>query len=473
MREFIPYSASWLLTFLVHSTLWLGGAWLLLRLLPRASAALRDFTWRAALLASLLTPTAQLLTDVAPLGGALRLPTAAPALEAAVPASDDPALLPGSTPAWRAPQPGDLFALRIEVSVPERAAEPAPTPAELLPRTGLDASVAPPTTWPWRTALFGAWLAGAALAVASLATQALRLRRSLRGRKEIHDGAAARALDAWRQEAGTRAPRVRLTSTEHLDVPIALGVLRPEICVPRRALRDLGPAQQRALVGHELAHLLRRDPFWLSFFTCVERALWFQPLLRLARRGAQRAAEEACDAWAARRTGDPVTLADTLVEVARWITPQRRALAAACMARPDSPLRHRVTRLLDGVEERRERMPVWARAGVGAAMTGAVVLMSGVSCHAEPVWPAGAYVVPADATPASELAVIREQIGWLAAELEAARAEANEAGRPGAGGHADVTPRIVAIQERLAALQEMVDDLSAQIHHQSQATSSR
>ena len=41
---------SWLLTYLLHSTLLLGGAWLTWRWLPREALALKEALWRTALL---------------------------------------------------------------------------------------------------------------------------------------------------------------------------------------------------------------------------------------------------------------------------------------------------------------------------------------------------------------------------------------------------------------------------------------
>ncbi len=439
MREILPYAVSWMLTFLVHSTLWLGGAWIFLRLRRGASAALRDFLWRGALVASLLTPTAQVAAGFAPLAGAWRF--AAPQTAAA------------AAPAISAP--ADHLA---------RLAPAAPAIAALLPAqpdatlaSAVPAFAKPVARTDWQVRALAAWAAIAALAIGMLLFNALRLRRSLRGRNVVGGGAAARALERMLRTLGRRAPRVRLTESEYLSVPIALGLARPEICVPRRALRDLGPAQQRALIGHELAHLLRRDPAWLGAFALAERALWFQPLLRVARRGAREAAEELCDAWAARSTGDPVALADCLVEVARWIAPGTMPLAAACMARPDSPLRQRVTRLLEEETPPSARLSGWARGGAAVLVVGAALLLPGFSCRtAEPEQPQHLHVLALSPDPETEVALIRSEIQWLLAELKSARAEL----APGAPAGADA--RLAALHERLSVLHEKAAFLTLQ-----------
>ena len=53
----------------------------------------------------------------------------------------------------------------------------------------------------------------------------------------------------------------------------------------RAAIAELDAPQLRAMLAHELAHLERRDPQWLAFACILERAFFFQPLNRLARRG--------------------------------------------------------------------------------------------------------------------------------------------------------------------------------------------
>ncbi len=69
---FDPYATldnlgSWLVTYLLHSSLLLGAAWLLQARLPRAGESL----WRTALLAGVLTATLQVGLGLNPLTGTL------------------------------------------------------------------------------------------------------------------------------------------------------------------------------------------------------------------------------------------------------------------------------------------------------------------------------------------------------------------------------------------------------------------
>ena len=79
--------------------------------------------------------------------------------------------------------------------------------------------------------------------------------------------------------------------------------------LPERAVKDLCEDELRALLAHELAHLVRGDSSWLCISRVVCSCLAFQPLNHLARREWQRAAEFLCDNWAVSRTQTPLALA--------------------------------------------------------------------------------------------------------------------------------------------------------------------
>lgn len=151
--------------------------------------------------------------------------------------------------------------------------------------------------------------------------------------------------------AGVRRPLTLLWS-DSIGIPLAIG--RSTIVVPRRAA-SLSPAEQRVLLGHELAHLIRRDPLWLLLIAIVEALLFFQPLNRLARRRLAEASEFAADELAVQMTSDGISLARCLVSVAGWNRGSGLAHVAA-MASSQSQLATRVERLLDSRVARRSRL---------------------------------------------------------------------------------------------------------------------
>ena len=152
-------------------------------------------------------------------------------------------------------------------------------------------------------------------------------------------------LEELRRAAGVVEP-VRLTASPSLPSPVALG--GNEIALPEAALTELEPGQQRSMLAHELAHLQRGDPGWLTAACVAECIGFFQPLNRLARRRIQESAEYLCDEWAVRNTGSGVLLAKCLAKVAEWLETAPRSVPVAGMAEDRSHLVARVSRLLEG-----------------------------------------------------------------------------------------------------------------------------
>ncbi|NNF06467.1 MAG: PDZ domain-containing protein [Candidatus Eisenbacteria bacterium] len=155
--------------------------------------------------------------------------------------------------------------------------------------------------------------------------------------------------------------------------PIAFG--RREICVPDRALTLLSREQQQTALAHELAHLIRRDPFWLVFGGFLESLFFFQPLIRVARKEMRESAEYLCDDWAVRQTGGNVTLAKCLAEVASWNNKSHaEPIMASGMA--GSPLVRRIQRLLDDKEIRATHISLRGRIAVASGLLGLVLVFA-------------------------------------------------------------------------------------------------
>lgn len=332
---------AWSLTYLVHSTLLLAGAWAVSRLLAGRAPRAEEAMWRIALFAGFLTAGLQL--------GVPELSRAAAQLR---PASPPATIVLANGPAARV-EGGEL---RVPAD---------PQPGRPLP-LGLAAGA---------TVL---WAATAATGAGLLALAALALRRRLRDRREVSSPAARRELDDLLDRTG-EAP-VRLTETPSLAVPIALGVLRREICLPRRVVRGLGDRERRALLAHELAHHSRRDPAWLLLARLAETVGALQPLNRLARRRLTELAEWLADARAVRWTGDPEGLARCLAEVAAWRLPVAQARLAPGFATEGRRVVDRVRRLLARGTERGSRASLrWTRLGAGIAALTLVAFAPGVA----------------------------------------------------------------------------------------------
>ena len=386
------------LTYLIHSTLLLAGAWLITNALPdrpRRSARTRERLWRVAFLGGFVTAGLQLgLGLESPLVGWALHQEPAPATAALEP----PPAAVFRTAEAGAPPERELPRVPAPSGSVGRPAEPAPVvpvraePAELAPlstaSTGARSPTAPPV--PWTSVIAAGWALAGLVVLAFLAVLVVRLRRSLAGRSELRSGPLFELVGELRGRARVRRT-VRLYVAPRLTAPISVGWLRPAICVPPRALSDLAPEEQEAMVAHELAHLARRDPAW--FFLCwlIESLFFFQPLNRLARRRLQDAAEMLCDDWAVRHTGRDLSLASCLARIAEWIVERPRPLLAAHMTHgvpatanhARSRLGQRIERLLD--EHRAPEPPRRWIAPLALGLLGSLTLVGpGVAAVGEP-----------------------------------------------------------------------------------------
>lgn len=287
---------SWLLTYLLHSTLLLGGTWLLLRLRPMRPEW-EETLWKVAAFGALITATAHTLLDCDP-------------------------FVESWDPARFHPGAGHVASTAL-------------------------ASDAGAILHHWLLALTLAWLTGAVIRVAELTRRQRRLLRALAGRRP----ATGEVMDALRTVAANLAARagerLRLSTLRGLGTPLALG--RREVIVPHDLARRLDDAPLRGVLAHEVGHLVRGDPLWSLAAGVVEAVCFFQPLNRVARRRMAELAEIQADGWAVRQTGAPLAVARGLEGVARTLAEGARPVHAGLAALGEGrlSLTDRVLRILE------------------------------------------------------------------------------------------------------------------------------
>src|SRR5436309_8334321 len=377
---------AWLLTYLIHSTVLLGVAWLVTQR-RRLEPATSDLLWKVALLASLVTGTIQSRLELAT-PAAVRLPLAT--LPQTAPLNQPPA--PVSDPANPSGQP----------------------PATVRDATGGSVSRAP--SLPLVVVLlWGAIALGSSLYYVA---RRLILVGRLADRRLVSAGPLAATLAELQRTTGYRR-RVHLTMARTISSPVALGL--SEICVPELALSDLGAEQQRSMLAHELAHLARRDSLWLAGASLMERCFFFQPLNRLARRELETTAEYLSDEWATRKTGSAVALAKCLATVAEWIQASPLGVPVAGLAERRSFLVSRISRLLEG---RLPSSPASRRGWAVAAALGVAVTIAAAPRVSQGV----AAAVPVPQSPAAgssqDTTVVRALVARLKDENAGVRAAA-------------------------------------------------
>ncbi len=199
----------------------------------------------------------------------------------------------------------------------------------------------------WNRALLVLWLGGtAALILWQLAASVYWLLRH-RGRCRFvppDDPLADVLREAGRKLGLNRLPSVRIVPWT--ESPMLAGVWRPRLLLPEAFSRLWSPAQQRAVLAHELAHLAHRDQLWQVPVRLAVALLWWHPgTWRLLRRW-RWCAELAADDAAARffRTGVP--LAEALLVAAKQMTRPSRWPGWRSSLAFRSPLGNRIHRLL-------------------------------------------------------------------------------------------------------------------------------
>ena len=333
-------AAAWLLTYLLHSTILLAGGWLLAATGVVRTPAAKDALWKVCLVGGLLTATVQAASQDRFYGRHYWLPNAAQ------PAQLQAEAAPASVTPVAVSRGGTVRSRSSVRTVARRAtltdASLAWSGAATIDGGPTAARAVRPPSWP--ITLLAVWMLGAGALLARLAIRRVRFGRRLDGREPV-EGNLLETLESLRAAAGVRR-RVHLSVSARLSGPVAIGA--SQICLPERVLTSLTPAEQRAVLAHELGHLVRRDPSWLAFAVLLESLFFLQPLNRFARRRLQESAEYLCDDWAVAQTGGSLTLARCLAEVAGWIQASRYAVPVSGMAENRSHLVERVQRLLDG-----------------------------------------------------------------------------------------------------------------------------
>lgn len=393
---------AWVITYLLHSTVVIAGAWLLSRVWgdkPERMSAV----WKAALVGGVLTATIQVGLGVTPLAGQLALPSTADPSQSL--SSHSHSESTAGVPALHTPAVGSALSPSSGAAVVERS---GPTPEGVPASDATESALAPDVTEPSPAALgavrtppaaaeasarpgsqmlavaapwiLGLLALGAVLGLLSVVASVVALKRSLRGRALVSQGALRTTLDHLLTRAGLRRV-VPLADAPAVRMPMAVGVLKPQIVVPREGVDSLSPGHQRGLLAHELAHVVRRDPAWRLLAVCIQRVLFFQPLNIFAARQLSQVTEYACDDWAARHTEQPIELASCLAEIASWVAPSQRL--AATMAEPRSILGRRVQRLLRPSTQRVKR-PAWLPAVLVLPLVGLVAVVPGATACPEP-----------------------------------------------------------------------------------------
>jgi beta-lactamase regulating signal transducer with metallopeptidase domain len=222
----------------------------------------------------------------------------------------------------------------------------------------------------WAFILEAVWVIASLLSLARLFVSGRQMRSLLRNSTPIPFEALGEEVQSAVTRPGRRSVEVRLSDA--LDAPSVIGFFRPAVVVPRSLWSELGPADLKQIILHEMAHLDRGDD-WTNLLQKLLRALLpLNPALFWAERHLCREREQACDDAVLDAAGNARAYATCLTKLAENRLVRRVTSLAPGFWQRHSELAGRVENIL---HRRRNIGPLLSR---GLVAAGLVLSLSGV-----------------------------------------------------------------------------------------------
>jgi beta-lactamase regulating signal transducer with metallopeptidase domain len=181
--------------------------------------------------------------------------------------------------------------------------------------------------WNWLLAL---WLVGVGFRVSLTVRQWKSAQRLCRSAELAKSTALQDVCRHVADRLGLRKlPLIQFSP--HTNIPLLAGVWRPMILLPAGALEAFDDCELRLMLGHEMAHLKRRDLLWNWLPTVASWLFFFHPLIWFLPRRWSEALEAACDELLIRSDSAGAAACGRLLVklAARWPEEQRAQLMAA------------------------------------------------------------------------------------------------------------------------------------------------
>jgi len=283
----------WVLTFTAHSTLFLVLAWIFCRFIAQHNLVLRETVWRAAVLGALFTASIQIMSGIS--SWKVSIPMAIPEnerpLEMVFRHTGAPITDLVTEEHVKSPSSSHFESARGRKSY-------TPSHGQYLVLVRL---------------VFAVWMAGITIGLLRLIRGARAMSKILRNRITLEPPTELVRLS--RILGVKKAPD--LTESAGIVSPVVFGIIHSEICLPKGLLQVLPNGERRALLAHETAHIVRRDPLWRVVYRILRAVFFFNPLLVRSLHSLELIAEFLCDQMAAACTGNNIGLARCILQFAQ------------------------------------------------------------------------------------------------------------------------------------------------------------
>ncbi len=215
--------------------------------------------------------------------------------------------------------------VKSAVDIPVVRNEPVKTDQE---KTAEWSGVLIPAVSQWLPWIVGVWMLGVGVLVTWnvggwIVVQRLRTRATIPAAKSTLE-----RLEELGRRMRVRVP-VRLVESLAVDVPMAIGWLRPVILLPASLLTGLPQQQLDAILAHELAHIRRFDYLFNLLQSLTESLLFYHPAVWLLSRRIRIEREFCCDDAAIEVCDDKTGYVNALATVENKRVVQVHALSLA------------------------------------------------------------------------------------------------------------------------------------------------
>lgn len=140
--------------------------------------------------------------------------------------------------------------------------------------------------------------------------------------------------------------KVEFYLSEKVNVPLAIGFLKPVVLFPVALVAQLDIKQVEAILIHELSHIRRNDYILNLIKTGIETLLFFNPFVWLTTRFIHIEREHACDDLVLKFTNSPITYAHALLKLELIKDKKQPALSLAATGK-NQYLYQRIKRITD------------------------------------------------------------------------------------------------------------------------------
>ena len=161
-------------------------------------------------------------------------------------------------------------------------------------------------------------------------------------------------FDSLRKSLGLRG-NVRLFESNRVNMPMAMGWLKPVVLLPIGMVNQLTPSEVEAVLAHELAHIARRDWVFNLIQAFIESLFYYHPAVWWISSVIRRERENSCDDAALQTTGNPMAFAKALVQVQEMANAVP-ALALGLSDKRRRPLLERVRRILNQPQQKQQQV---------------------------------------------------------------------------------------------------------------------